>query len=74
MAGSPAVAGEAGMAPMAPPAMTSPEEDMANQIVPQAQPQMQPGPGAASSPEGEEELDENGQPVKKKKPPFPPKQ
>lgn len=92
MAGSPAVAGEVGAAApeLTPPVMTSPEEDMANQIVGEQQPPAPPAapgapvppaaPGAPAAtpvpgkkPEGEEEeLDENGQP-KKKKSPFPPK-
>ena len=85
MAGSPAVAGEAGAMPgaepMAPPAITTPEEDLANQIVqapaPVQAPGQTPAPGGQVPPKDEngeeEELDENGQPIKKKKPPFPPK-
>lgn len=77
-------AGAAGGMPgqeMAPPAMTSPEEDMANQIVqqpaapvPGQQPPGQQPPQEGEDTEGEEELDENGKPKKKKNPPFPPKQ
>ena len=77
MAGSPAVAGEAGAMP---PAIATPEEDLANQIVSEQAPVPAAAPGQsapgqedpnAPPPKGEEK-DENGQP-KKKKPPFPPK-
>jgi len=87
MAGSPAIAGEggamgAGGAPIAPPVITTPEEDLANQIVGEQAPVPAPVPGQApgqaapgkAPPNGkEEEVDENGEPKKKKKPPFPPK-
>ena len=76
-------AGGAGMPPeMAPPAVTTPEEDMANQIVQEPAPApVPPENGEAQPPAGgvngekdeEEEVDENGNPKKKKKPPFPPK-